>query len=467
MIENNRILIVDDDPGVSETYRKILAGSSKPDILSKGIALYEETAQEMKPIFWKSYELTLAERGEDGVRQVEKSVEQQIPFAAAFIDMKMPGIDGAETAKRIWALDPDINIVIVTAYSEYAPHDIIRVVGRDDIFYLRKPFNPEEIRQFARALANKWNLEHEKELLSVKLEKANEKLEDVNKNLQRKVLEQTAQLIQAEKMAAMGILVAGVTHKINNPISFVISNLSTMKKYCGRISSLLQMYKEMETSFEQGTTNELHAFFDEIRNFKEKKKTDLILEDMLNLADESLEGANRVRDIVNDLRIFSRIDEAEFKYINLHDTIEAAIKIIRNAITPKLEIVKDYGELPEVKCFPRKISQVFMNILMNAVQAIEEEGMIKIVTRYLENGRRAEDKIVEIVISDTGRGISGEDITKIFDPFFTTKSPEQGTGLGLSIAHDIVKAHGGEIMVKSEKRVGTTFTVKLPVESKM
>ena len=467
MIQNNRILIVEDDPGVSETYRKILAGSSKPDILSKGIALYEKTAQEKTLITWRSHELTLAERGEDGIRQVAKAVEQQSPFAAAFIDMKMPGIDGAETAKRIWALDPDIKIVIVTAYSEYTPDDIIRVTGRDDIFYLRKPFNPEEIKQFARALTNQWRLEREKELLSVKLKKTCEKLEDLNKNLQTKVVEQTTQLIQSEKVAAMGILVAGVAHKINNPISFVSGNLSTMKKYCGRISSLLQMYKEMETSFGQGTITELPAFFDEIRNFKEKQKIDFILEDMLNLADESREGANRIRDIVNDLRIFSRIDKAEFKHINLHDAIEAAIKIIRNEIKPKVEIVKDYGELPQVKCFSRRMSQVFMNILMNAVQAIEEEGMIKIVTRYLEKGRRAEDKIVEIVISDTGRGISAKDITKIFDPFFTTKPPGHGTGLGLSIAHDIVKAHGGEIMVKSEKGVGTTFIVKLPVELKM
>ncbi|MBU0697853.1 MAG: response regulator, partial [Proteobacteria bacterium] len=145
MIQNNRILIVEDDPGVRETYHKILSPPLKPDILSKVVTLFEKTAQEKTLITWRSHELTLAERGEDGIRQVAKAVEQQSPFAAAFIDMKMPGIDGAETAKRIWALDPDIKIVIVTAYSEYTPDDIIRVTGRDDIFYLRKPFNPEEI----------------------------------------------------------------------------------------------------------------------------------------------------------------------------------------------------------------------------------------------------------------------------------------------------------------------------------
>jgi len=147
MIENNRILIVDDDPGVRDTYNGILSPPLKPDMLSKGNALYGETVEDMKLIFLRSYELALAERGEDGIRQVEKAVEQQSPFAAAFIDMKMPGIDGAETAKRIWNIDPDMKIVIVTAYSEYTPDDIIRVTGRNDIFYLRKPFNPEEIRQ--------------------------------------------------------------------------------------------------------------------------------------------------------------------------------------------------------------------------------------------------------------------------------------------------------------------------------
>ena len=158
MDKNNRILIVDDDPRIRATYREILSPPLKPVMFSKGIALYRKTVQEMKPIPHRSYELILAERGEEGIRAVEKAVEQQNPFAAAFIDMKMPGINGAETSKRIWTVDPDIKIAIVTAFGEYTPDDIIRVTGREDILYLRKPFYPEVIRQLARYFIKQWNL---------------------------------------------------------------------------------------------------------------------------------------------------------------------------------------------------------------------------------------------------------------------------------------------------------------------
>jgi len=459
MVRNNRILIVDDDSGVRDSYKEILCPVPKEDVLSKGASLFDEPTQDAKTVTWKQYKLTLAEKGEKGVDAVNKAIERKKPFAAAFIDMKMPGIDGAETSKRIWAIDPDIKIVIVTAYSEYTPDDIIRVTGRDDIFYLRKPFNTEEIRQFARALTNEWNLERERKQL-------HNELEDINKNLQKKVEEQTALLIQSEKMASVGILAAGVAHEINNPISFINGNLSTIKKYSARIEALLKKYREAETYLRQGAGDKVASLLEEIKDFKEKKKIDFILGDMVDLAEESLEGTERVRRIVNDLRTFSRVDEAELKHIDLNEAMDATINIIWNELKYKAELVRDYGDLLEVKCFPQKISQVFMNILMNAGQAIEEKGIITITTRYLEKGRRAGDKSLEIKISDTGHGIPKENISKIFDPFFTTKPVGEGTGLGMSITYDIVKAHGGKIKVESEEGVGTTFTIILPPEAR-
>lgn len=460
MIENNRILIVDDDPGVRDSYKEILCPVPKEDVLSKGASLFYGPIQDTVSIARKQYDLTSAERGGEGVEAVEKAVKQNVPFAAAFIDMKMPGIDGAETSKRIWAIDPRIKIIIVTAYSQYTPDDIIRVTGRDDIFYLRKPFNPEEIRQFARALTNEWNLERERERLC-------HELEDLNKNLQKKVEEQTTLLIQSEKMASIGILAAGVAHEINNPISFVNSNLSAIKKYCVRIEGLLQKYKEIEACLSQGAADKVRPLLEEIKDFKEKKRIDFILGDIVGLAEESLEGTNRVLNIVKDLKTFSRVDEAELKHIDLNESMDATLNIIWNELKYKAEIVKDYGDLPEVKCFPQKISQVFMNILMNAAQAIEEKGTITIVSRYLEKGRRVSDKHVEIKISDTGCGIAKKDISKIFDPFCTAKPEAQGTGLGLSITYDIIKAHGGNIMVESEEGKGTTFTISLPLEARI
>ena len=164
MNDNNRILIIDDDPGVRESYTEILSPSPSTDVLAIGNALFGGQADDYEAAAGPRYDLMLAENGAEGIRLAVEAREQGRPFATAFIDMKMPGIDGAETAKRIWAVDADLTIVIVTAYSEYTPDDIIRVTGRNDIFYLRKPFNAEEIRQFARALTNQWNLERAKEL---------------------------------------------------------------------------------------------------------------------------------------------------------------------------------------------------------------------------------------------------------------------------------------------------------------
>jgi len=467
MGENNRILIVDDDPGVRATYQSILSARDSENIVAKGADLFGEPAPSIQSAPVKEYDLSLASRGEEGVSLVEKAMEEKKPFAAAFVDMKMPGIDGAETARQIWAIDPRIKIVIVTAYSEYTPDDIIRVTGRDDLFYLRKPFNPEEIRQFARAFTNVWNLEKEREILSNKLQKANQELENINRELEQKVKEQTRLLIQSEKMASIGILAAGVAHEINNPISFVTGNLSAIKKYNSKIVDLLKIYEEMERCIDTGEKEKLPALLVKIRRFKEEQKIHFILEDMVDVVEESLDGTRRVSKIVKDLKGFSRVDQAELKYININETLDATLNMLKNELKYKAEVIKDYGELPEVKCFAQKISQVFTNILMNAVQAIEEKGMITIVTRYSKDGRRADDSHVRIRISDTGRGIPKKDMGRLFDPFFTTKPVGQGTGLGLSITYDIIKSHGGTITVESKKGAGTTFTIQLPLEAKL
>ncbi|MBW2706876.1 MAG: response regulator, partial [Deltaproteobacteria bacterium] len=209
MNDNQRILVIDDDPGVRDAFKEILTSSPTSGIAERGAALFGEETSGLPACSPQSYELTLAENGERGVNEVESALAVHQPFAVAFIDMNMPGIDGAETSRRIWVLDPQIKIVIVTAFSEYRPCDIINIAQRDDIFYLRKPFNSEEIKQFANALTNSWNTEREREILAARLEAVNAELEDMNQNLQQKVKEQTALLIQSEKMSSLGVLVAG------------------------------------------------------------------------------------------------------------------------------------------------------------------------------------------------------------------------------------------------------------------
>jgi signal transduction histidine kinase len=465
--ENKRILVADDDSGVRDSYVDILAPTPTKEIMLKGASLFGKKGGSDEGVFPELYDLTLVDRGEKALEAVKESVKKRRPFAGAFIDMKMPGIDGAETARRMWAIDPRVKIVIVTAYSEFTPDEIIQVTGRDDIFYLRKPFNPEEIRQFARAFTDQWRLERERDSLANKLKKANKELEDINKNLQKKVQEQASLLIQSEKMASIGILAAGVAHEINNPISFVNSNLSTLWTYVLKINKLLQEYAALETCIDGGDIENLPARVAGIRSLKDKQKIKFILDDIGQMIEESLDGTRRVQEIVRDLRTYSRVDQTELKEIDLNSLIDDTLKLMGNQLKYKVEVVKDYGALPKVRCFSQKITQVFVNLLLNAVQAIKQKGSIKISTRYIKDGRRAEDPKVEIRLSDTGCGISKKDISKIFDPFFTTKSVAQGTGLGLSIVYDIIKAHGGKIMVQSEEGVGTTFAIRLPLKAKL
>ena len=199
MDQNSRILVIDDDPEIRESYHVILTPSPTEDIISKGASLFDQPMQESVPIERKKYDLTMAESGEEGVKAVEEATEKKEPFTVAFIDMKMPGMDGAETSKRIWATDPNIKVVIVTAYSEYTPDDIIRQVQREDLFYLRKPFNPEEIRQFARVLTNQWDLEQERRWLVEQLDQANEELSEYAEDLNITVRELQNEIAERKK----------------------------------------------------------------------------------------------------------------------------------------------------------------------------------------------------------------------------------------------------------------------------
>lgn len=439
MTENNRILIIDDENAIRKLYKKIFASNSQ-----------------------QGYKISAAEDGEKGIQLVKKSIEDDLLFALAFIDMKMPGIDGAETATQIWAIDPNIKIVIATAYSEYSSTEIVELTGRSDIFYLKKPFNREEILQFARALTNEWNLEKDRDFLESCLKKANKNLEEANENLKQKVEDQAALIVQTEKMASIGILAAGVAHEINNPISFIKSNLSVVKNYFENITDLFHQYSGLEDFLDQKDMDNSVKQLNKIRDFKKEYDMDMIIQDLDELADESIDGVQRVKNIVNDLKNFSRIDEAEYKFLNINESIDTTLNILKTQLKYKVTIEKDYDENAKIKCFPQKISQVFMNLLINAGQAIEEKGFIRISTKMITMGKRASDKFIEIKISDTGAGIPKENLTKLFDPFFTTKPMGEGTGLGLSITYEIIKNHHGQITVESKVGKGTEFTIRLP-----
>ncbi len=259
-----------------------------------------------------------------------------------------------------------------------------------------------------------------------------------------------AQILQREKMASIGQLAAGVAHEINNPMGFITSNLGTLEKYTHKFTAYIDAQSEALASFE---SEEVTAKLKDIRN---KLKLDYVCEDIGKLIEESQEGAERVKKIVQNLKTFSRVDQAEYKPADINECIESTLNIVWNELKYKTTVEKEYGELPPVKCYPQQLNQVFMNLMVNAAQAIEKQGVIKIKTWNA-------DGAIHISISDTGSGIPEDKLSKIFDPFFTTKPVGQGTGLGLSITYDIVKKHKGEISVESEVGKGTVFNIRIPV----
>lgn len=259
------------------------------------------------------------------------------------------------------------------------------------------------------------------------------------------------QLLQSEKMASIGQLAAGVAHEINNPVGYINSNIRSLSQYVNDLFYMLDIY--------EGNEHLLMDYDTAVKTIKAAKNEidlEFLKKDIVSLVNESLEGVTRVKQIVQDLKDFSHVDEAEWQWSDLHKNIDSTLNIVNNEIKYKARVEKNYGDLPQVECFVSQINQVFMNLLVNAAHAIEDDGVITITTG-------STDGDVWIEIADTGKGISQEDMGRIFDPFFTTKPVGQGTGLGLALSYGIVKKHRGELKVESKVGEGTRFTVVLPI----
>ncbi len=268
---------------------------------------------------------------------------------------------------------------------------------------------------------------------------------------QQQIAQAQDQLLQSDKMASVGQLAAGVAHEINNPIGFVYSNLGSMEKYLKDIFGLLDVYEAAEAALPEAARAE-------VRSAKQQKDLAFLREDVPMLMKESRDGITRVKKIVQDLKDFSHVDASdEWQWIDLHKGLNSTLNIVWNEIKYHAEVKKEYGEIPEVECFPSQLNQVFMNLLVNAAHAITDKGIITIRT-----GRQGEE--VFIRIADTGKGIPEENLKRIFDPFFTTKPVGKGTGLGLSLSYGIMQKHNGRIEVQSEVGKGTTFTLWLPIK---
>ena len=257
------------------------------------------------------------------------------------------------------------------------------------------------------------------------------------------------QLVHSEKMASLGQLVAGIAHEINNPVNFISSNVRPLKGYISDMKSLIMEYEQQVDVASEA--------FEHIKRLKSEIEFDFLVDDLDDLIEDVENGAIRIKRIVQDLRNFSRLDEAELKTIDIHESLDTTLNLLGHIYGNRIVVHKEYGSIPPVECYAGQLNQVFMNLLANAGQAIPRTGNVWITTS-------CDETTLCICIRDDGKGIPEEALPKIFDPFFTTKDVGEGTGLGLSISYGIIEKHQGEITVESEPGHGTQFRITIPLK---
>ena len=391
--------------------------------------------------------------GETAIEQAEYAQPELI-----LLDVMMPELDGFETCQRLKQNDKtkDIPVIFMTALSDTV--DKVKGLNLGAVDYITKPFQQEEVvarvKMQLRLHQMNRQLEASNERLEARVEERTQELSQVLENLKKTQVH----LVQSEKMSSLGQMMAGIAHEINNPVNFIYGNLKPASDYFKDLIDLVEMYQEKYPNPDE-----------ELQDYLEDLDLPFMIEDAFKLLESLRIGSDRIRQIVLSMRNFSRLDEANIKSVDIHEGIDSTLLILQHklrGLESPIEIIKRYGNLPPVECYPSQLNQVFMNILSNAVDAFEEHAnrqeqppKIEIVTS------QADSKSVLIQIKDNGIGIPAEVISKLFDPFFTTKPVGKGTGLGLSISHQIiVEKHKGEISCTSLPQKGTCFNIQIPIE---
>lgn len=366
------------------------------------------------------YEVLLARDGEEAWHLFEQN---NAPIVVT--DWMMPQVDGLELIRRIRSVPRPgyVFAILLTARSQ--KEDLVEGMeaGADD--FLTKPFDRDELRTRLRAAERVIQLEQH--------------LAEQNRALR----EAQSALVQSEKLASLGRLAAGVAHEINNPIAYVTNNLTVLRRDMQSALEALDAHRRGDTA--------------EASRLEDEADLGYFRDTFARTCDKTLEGLQRVRDIVRNLRDFARLDEGEFKDVDLNDALGSTLEIIRHELKSKeIRLVTEFEPLPAVLCHPGKINQVFLNLLVNAIQACDPGGTVIVCTH-------ADAASVVTEVRDNGHGIKPEHRSRLFEPFFTTKPIGEGTGLGLSMSFGIVRDHGGTIDVESEVGRGSLFRVRLPL----
>jgi signal transduction histidine kinase len=431
MQESELILVVDDTPANLEVLSEALTDAG--------------------------FEVAIATDGERAIKQAQCSLPSLI-----LLDVMMPGIDGFETCRRLKAstITQDIPIIFMTALSETT--DKVNGFNLGAVDYITKPFQEAEL---IVRVKTQLKVRHFHQTLEQQVSQRTAELTDALKQLQHSQLK----LVQSEKMATLGQLVAGVAHEINNPVSFIHGNLEHMEGYTQTLLNFLQLYQK-----------HYPEPVDEIQEQAEENDLEFLQEDVTKTLASMKIGTQRIREIVRSLRNFSRMDEVGFQAVNIHEGIDSTVMILQHRLKakpehPEIKVIREYGNLPLIECYAGQLNQAFMNILANAIDALEEinthrtykelqdkPGRIIITTSVVDS------QSVQIEITDNGPGIPEIIQQRIFDPFFTTKPIGKGTGMGMSITYQIItEKHNGKLKFFSTPGEGTTFVIQIPIHQQI
>ena len=430
-----------------ETVSEAESTSSKQTLVL--VADDDEQVREVtsRALRMQGYDAVSASDGAEALSCLDKH-----PIDFLLTDVRMPGMSGLDLAREVRSRCPRIPIVMMTAFSDLEAATAAAAMGVSG--YLKKPFDDiMEVPATVGRILGARDADSDGDEQGDGGSASEDRLEEAQEELRSLQV----QFLKQEKLASLGQLAAGIAHELNNPIGFIVSNLNTLGQYAGDILRLVMVYRKLARWALACDVEDGKALAAKVRKLEEEVDVNFIVDDLIPLVTQSKEGADRVRGIVADLKTFSHPGGAEADWFDINRCIESTLNIAWNAIKYQADVEKDLGDIPKVLCTASQINQVFLNLIMNSVQAMDEKGVISARTW-------AEDGKVFIELGDTGKGMPAEVRERIFEPFFTTKPVGEGTGLGLSVAYGIISRHGGDISVKSELGEGTTFTITLPVD---
>lgn len=409
---DRRILIVDDEAGVREMFAEHLS---------------------------ETFECKTSNSADEALAELAAR-----PYALVISDMMMPGRNGIELLREIATRYPETAVIMVSGVDRpQRVRDALRVGAYD---YLIKPCELDTLTLSVERALERRSLQRTARIYKDHLESQNVELANRKAELERL----QAQLVHTEKMASLGQLSAGIAHELNNPAGFVYGNMDLLQGYIQQLTKLIDTYDRASLPEDARVL---------IGSLKSEIGYERLVGDLNSIISDCREGAQRICDVVKNLRLFSRLDEAALKSIDIHAGIDSTIRLLSSFYSNgRIVLQRDYSDLPPVTCYAGQLNQVWMNLLVNAAQAMRDKGEVTIATKL-------DGDCVAIAVSDTGIGIPEAQRSRIFDPFFTTKPVGEGTGLGLSISYGIVERHGGTIAVVSEVGKGTTFTVRIPIRT--